>query len=129
MSTRIGDLMTQAETYRMASESGVIGSFTGIRVFQSYLLERGQYIVGLDPAAVGMSSVVFEGLGLLRGVAHRAPGVERGYLVSQAGSSCDLLDAATGKIVRVRAEDAVEIEERYRSKKLADIAGGSNGTS
>lgn len=108
--------MSQSERYGSA-----IGSLLAVPVLSSYHIERGTFMVGMDFGVGGPGRCIFEGLGLLRGVAYTAPDVQRGYLVSQHGPTCHFLDAATGKIVEARSDEAVEVEERYRSGRLSDL--------
>lgn len=90
-------------------------------IYGTYGVERGRVIVAADPAAMrGASMVLFEGRGLRRGIAYETPDVERGYLTGAMGAGCRLIDATTGRIVHVHADECREIEARYRWRSVRD---------
>lgn len=100
------------------SGAGVTGFevFVGTPIYATRNIERGTFYVGQDLSRRSPNGqCIFEGIGLMRGVAYRAPGLERGYVIGQVGiRQWQMLDAVTGQLVTVSDEDAVEVEERYR---------------
>lgn len=111
----------------MDERAGMTGAevFIGMPIHDTYAIERGRCIVASDPAGSGVE-VVMQGRGLLRGVAYRAKiaarseCVERGYLIGPAGPTCRLIDATTGAIRTVHADDCTAIEERYEWRPFQD---------
>lgn len=96
----------------------------GVPIYLSHAVERGRIIIGFDPNGTSGRRVIFEGRGLGRGIAYTAPGVERGYVVSMHNPlRYDLVDATTGRVVRVLADECVEVETRYRHPTIKETFG------
>lgn len=82
--------------------------FAATPVHRARNIERGRTFVS-------KAGGIFAGVGLLRGVAYTIPGtVERGYVLRSGGSTADLLDAVTGKVVTVDPDECIEVDPRYQ---------------
>lgn len=90
------------ETVRM----GIVDrTYEGMQVIESYTIPRRQAIILSNPP------MVIFGIGLERGVPYTVTGSERCYLLHTIDNarSYDVLDAVTGRILRVRPEQLIEM--------------------